>query len=41
MVDLFDSWHAAEPGRGYDAMAAEWREIFDAWQAEHGTEQAK
>ncbi|MCH8149239.1 MAG: tetratricopeptide repeat-containing protein [Planctomycetes bacterium] len=22
---LYESWHAAEPGRGYDAKAAEWR----------------
>ncbi len=25
LVSLFDSWHAAEPGKGYDAKAAEWR----------------
>ncbi|MCH7995301.1 MAG: tetratricopeptide repeat protein, partial [Planctomycetes bacterium] len=25
LVDLYDAWHAAEPGKGYDAKAAEWR----------------
>ena len=24
-VRLYDAWHAAEPGQGYDAKAAEWR----------------
>ncbi len=25
LVDLYESWHAAEPGKGYDAKAAECR----------------
>ncbi|MCH8146599.1 MAG: serine/threonine protein kinase [Planctomycetes bacterium] len=25
LLDLYESWHAAEPGKGYDAKAAEWR----------------
>ena len=25
IVTLYESWHAAEPGKGYDAQAAEWR----------------
>ena len=25
MVDLYEAWHAAEPGQGYDAKAAQWR----------------
>ena len=25
VVDLYEAWHAAEPGRGYDAKAAQWR----------------
>jgi serine/threonine protein kinase/tetratricopeptide (TPR) repeat protein len=25
LVDLYDAWHAAEPDKGYDAKAAEWR----------------
>ncbi|MCH8963861.1 MAG: serine/threonine protein kinase [Planctomycetes bacterium] len=25
LVSLYESWHAAEPGQGYDAKAAEWR----------------
>ena len=25
IIDLYDVWHAAEPGEGYDAKAAEWR----------------
>ena len=28
LADLYDAWHAAEPGKGYDAKAAEWREKF-------------
>ncbi len=24
--DLYDAWYAAEPGKGYAAQAAEWRE---------------
>jgi len=25
LVDLYTAWDAAEPGKGYDAKAAEWR----------------
>ncbi len=25
LVNLYESWHTAEPGKGYDAKAAEWR----------------
>jgi len=25
MIGLYDSWHAAEPDKGYDTKAAEWR----------------
>ena len=25
VISLYESWHAAEPGKGYDAKAAEWR----------------
>lgn len=25
LVDLYTAWHAAEPGKGYDAKAAEWK----------------
>jgi hypothetical protein len=25
-VKLYESWNAAEPGKGYDQEAAEWRE---------------
>ena len=25
LVELYDAWHAAEPGQGFDAKAAEWR----------------
>ena len=25
LPNLYDAWHAAEPGKGYDAKAAEWR----------------
>ena len=25
IISLYESWHAAEPGKGYDAKAAEWR----------------
>ncbi len=30
LVDLYVGWHAAEPGRGYDAKAAEWQKAVDA-----------
>ena len=25
LAQLYDTWHEAEPGAGYDAQAAEWR----------------
>jgi hypothetical protein len=25
MVALYEAWHGAEPDKGYDAKAAEWR----------------
>ena len=25
IIKLYESWHAAEPGKVYDAKAAEWR----------------
>ena len=25
LIQLYDYWHVAEPGKGYDAKAAEWR----------------
>jgi non-specific serine/threonine protein kinase/serine/threonine-protein kinase len=25
LIDLYTAWHAAEPGKGYDAKAAEWK----------------
>jgi tetratricopeptide (TPR) repeat protein len=33
LVVLFDRWHAAEPGKGYDDKAAEWRRKLSDWQA--------
>jgi tetratricopeptide (TPR) repeat protein len=32
-VKLYDAWHAAEPDKGYDAQAAEWRDKLAEWQA--------
>jgi len=32
-IELYDAWHAAEPGQGYDAKAAEWRAKLDELQA--------
>jgi hypothetical protein len=29
MVELYDSWDAAEPGKGYAEKAAEWRAKLD------------
>ena len=25
LAQFYESWHAAEPGKGYDVKAAEWR----------------
>jgi len=33
LVDLYEARDAAEPGKGYDAKAAEWRAKLAAWQA--------
>ena len=30
LVDLYTTWHAAEPGKGYDAKASEWKAKLDA-----------
>ncbi len=30
LIDLYTAWDAAEPGKGYDAKAAEWRGKLDA-----------
>jgi nephrocystin-3 len=30
VVELYDAWHTAEPGQGYDAKAADWREKLSA-----------
>ncbi|MFH0979963.1 MAG: tetratricopeptide repeat protein [Planctomycetota bacterium] len=30
---LYEMWHAAEPDKGYDAKAADWRGKLAAWQA--------
>ena len=35
LADLYDAWHAAEPGNGHDAEAAEWRE---KWSRDEGEE---
>lgn len=32
-VRLYDAWHIAEPDKGYDAKAAEWRARLAEWQA--------
>jgi len=37
LVDLYTAWHAAEPGKGYDAKAAEWKTKLDAAQAKPST----
>ena len=34
LVDLYSAWHVANPGKGYDAKAAEWRVKLDAATAE-------
>lgn len=33
LVDLYEAWHSAEPGRGYDALAAEWRRRIEPGKA--------
>ena len=34
IIDLYEAWDAAEPGKGYDAEAAEWRAKLTAAEAE-------
>ena len=29
LVELYTKWHAAEPGKGYDAKAVQWQESLD------------
>jgi hypothetical protein len=36
LVSLYELWHAAEPGEGYDARAAEWRVRLAALRGESG-----
>ena len=33
LVKFYESWHTAEPGKGHDAKAAEWRAklVKDKW----------
>lgn len=33
LAELYDAWHATEPGQGYDARAAEWRAKLEQWRA--------
>ncbi len=33
LIDLYDAWHAADPGAGHDAQAAEWRVKLEQWRA--------
>jgi hypothetical protein len=33
LIDLYDAWHAVEPGQGHDRQAAEWRARLAEWQA--------
>ena len=33
LVDLYESWHAAEPDQGHDQQAAKWRARLTKWQA--------
>ena len=34
LVKLYESWDAAEPGKGHDAKAAEWRAKLDEFNAQ-------
>ena len=38
-VRLYDAWHAAEPGKGHDAQAAEWRVKLPAARTQPATDQ--
>ena len=33
LVELYESWHAAEPDQGHDEQAAQWRAKLAEWQA--------
>ncbi|MCG3128381.1 MAG: Serine/threonine-protein kinase PknD [Phycisphaerae bacterium] len=33
MYDLYSAWHAAEPEKGYDGKAADWRAKLEEWRA--------
>ncbi|HEY3242489.1 MAG TPA: tetratricopeptide repeat protein, partial [Phycisphaerae bacterium] len=33
IVKLYEAWHAAEPGKGHDAQAAEWRAKLEEYRA--------
>jgi eukaryotic-like serine/threonine-protein kinase len=35
LIDLYTAWNSAEPGKGYDAKAAEWKKRLDAINALH------
>ena len=32
LIELYDVWHKADPGKSYDAKAAEWRAKLERWQ---------
>ena len=32
IIKLYEAWHTAEPGKGYDIKAAEWRQRLDQTQ---------
>jgi hypothetical protein len=32
IIELYDAWHSAEPNKGYDENAAEWRTKLVKWQ---------
>jgi serine/threonine protein kinase/Tfp pilus assembly protein PilF len=40
LVELSEAWHAAEPGKGYDLKAAEWRAKLEALEIEADEPQA-
>jgi tetratricopeptide (TPR) repeat protein len=41
VIDLYESWDAAEPGKGYDAKAAEWRAKLETGDPKLDTSQAR
>jgi len=41
LIDLYTKWNIAEPGKGFDAKAAEWRGKLKAATAEPGKLDAK